>query len=162
MTRDGSSPQGGASRRAFLGLGAFGIAAAAAGCSSGDSRPAAAGAAPRASSRPRLVPENSRPGDPRWEIRHLGAANAIMGYAGAASVLTGQSFPLFVSTTASGFRVRAFRLGWYRGDGARQVWQSGSLRGHRQDPPGLTGPTNNVQAAWDPVEVPTDDWPAGA
>ena len=42
------------------------------------------------------------PGDPHWEIRHLGAANAIMGYAGAASVLTGQSFPLFVSTTSLG------------------------------------------------------------
>ena len=94
--------------------------------------------------------ENSLPGDPHWEIRHLGAANAIMGYAGAASVLTGQPFPLFVSTTSSGFRVRAFRLGWYGGDGARQVWQSGSLRGHRQNAPGLTGSTNTVQTAWDP------------
>ena len=111
----------------------------------------------------RLVSENSLPGDPHWEIRHLGAANAIMGYAGAASVLTGQSFPLFVSTTSAGFRVRAFRLGWYGGDGARQVWQSGSLRGHRQNAPGLTGSTNTVQTEWDPVvEVPTDDWPAGA
>jgi hypothetical protein len=163
MTRD-SSPQGGASRRVFLGLGAFGIAGAAAGCtSSGDSGSAAIGAAPRASTIRRVVSENSRPGDPRWEIRHLGAANAIMGYAGAASVVTGQPFPLFVSTTASGFRVRAFRLGWYRGDGARQVWQSGSLRGNRQSAPGLTGSTNTVHAAWDPaVEVPTDDWPAGA
>jgi hypothetical protein len=163
MTRD-LSPQGGASRRAFLGLGAFGIAAAAAGCSSGgDARSAESGATARASSRPRLVSENSRPGDRHWEIRHLGAANAIMGYTGAASVVTGQSFPLFVSTTASGFRVRAFRLGWYRGDGARRVWQSGSLRGRQQNAPRLTGPTNTVQTRWDPIlEVPTDDWPAGA
>jgi hypothetical protein len=110
-----------------------------------------------------MVPENSLPGARHWEIRHLGAANAITGYAGAASVLTGQSFPLFVSTTSSGFRVRAFRLGWYGGDGARQVWQSGSLRGHRQNGPSLTGSTNTVQTDWDPaVEVPTDDWPAGA
>ena len=150
MTRD-ISPQGGASRRAFLGLGALGIAAAAAGCTTGgDSTSAASGATPRASSRPRLLSENSRPGDPHWEIRHLGAANAIMGYAGAASVVTGQSFPLFVSTTASGFRVRAFRLGWYRGDGARQVWKSGPLRGNRQGAPGLTGATNTVQTAWAP------------
>ena len=164
MTRDGSSPADGASRRAFLGLGAFGIAAAAAGCSSsGDSGSAANRATPRASTGRRVVSENSRAGDPHWEIRHLGAANAIMGYAGAASVLTGHSFPLFVSTTSSGFRVRAFRLGWYGGDGARQVWQSGSLRGHRQNVPSLTGSTNTVQTAWDPVvEVPTDDWPAGA
>src|SRR5260370_23677670 len=93
MTRD-ISPQGGASRRAFLGLGAFGIAAAAAGCTaSGDSPSAASGATPRASSRPRLLSENSRPGDPRWEIRHLGAANAIIGDTGAATGLTVQSFP---------------------------------------------------------------------
>ena len=86
-----------------------------------------------------------------------------MGYAGAASVLTGQSFPLFVSTTSLGFRVTAFRLGWYGGDGARQVWQSGSLRGGGQKSPALGCPTNTVRTDWDPViEVPTDDWPAGA
>ena len=140
------------------------MAAAAAGCSTGGAPPRRGAARPRGpAARPRLLSENSLPGDPHWAIRHLGAANAIMGYAGAASVLTGQSFPLFVSTTASGFRVRAFRLGWYRGDGARQVWQSGSLRGRRQNAPGLTGSTNTVQTAWDPVvEVPTDDWPPGA
>jgi len=166
MTRDGSGP-GETSRRAFLGLGALGAVAAAAGCSSAysraDSQPPAARATVRAPARRRAVAENSLPGDPHWEIRHLGAANAIMGYAGAASVLTGQSFPLFVSTTSSGFRVRAFRLGWYGGDGARQVWQSGSLRGHQQNAPSLTGSTNTVRTEWDPVvEVPTDDWPAGA
>jgi len=163
MTRDGSGPAGKTTRRAFLGLGAVGIAAAAAGCTSAESTSAAIGATPRASTGHRVVSENSRPGDPHWQIRHLGAANAIMGYAGAASVLTGQSFPLFVSTTAAGFRVQAFRLGWYGGDGARQVWQSGPLRGHRQNASGLTGSTNTVQTVWDPVtEVPTDDWPAGA
>ena len=162
MTRDGSGPRG-TSRRAFLGLGAAGALAAASGCSTSSGPAATVSATPRASKGRRLVPENSLPGDPHWEIRHLGAADAITGYAGAASVLTGQSFPLFVSTTSPGFRVRAFRLGWYRGDGARQVWQSGSLRGHRQNAPGLTGSTNTVQTDWDPVvEVPTDDWPAGA
>ena len=162
MTRDGSGP-GGTSRRAFLGLGAAGALAVASGCSSGGSGSAAGGATPRASTGRRVVSENSLPGDRHWGIRHLGAANAIMGYAGAASVLTGQSFPLFVSTTSSGFRVRAFRLGWYHGDGARQVWQSGPLPGRRQNAPGLTGSTNTVRTAWDPaVEVPTDDWPAGA
>jgi hypothetical protein len=162
MTRDGSSPQGGASRRAFLGLGALGAVAAASGCAA-NSGPPAAHATARAPARRRVVAENSLPGDRHWEIRHLGAADAIMGYAGQASVLTGQSFPLFVSTTSSGFRVRAFRLGWYGGDGARQVWQSGSLRGRRQNPSALAGSTNTVRTDWDPVvEVPTDDWPAGA
>jgi len=78
-------------------------------------------------------------------------------------VLTGESFPLFVSTTSSGFRVSAFRLGWYGGTGARKVWQSGPLRGHRQGAASLVGATNTVQTDWDPaIEVPTDDWPPGA
>ncbi len=162
MTGDAIGPAE-TSRRAFLGLGAFGALAAAASCSASGSGSAPAARAASSAPRRRAVAENSLPGDPRWEIRHLGPADAIMGYTGAASVLTGQSFPLFVSTTSSGFRVTAFRLGWYGGDGARQVWRSGSLRGGRQRSSALAGPTNTVRADWDPViEVPTDDWPAGA
>ncbi|MFY9926361.1 MAG: N,N-dimethylformamidase beta subunit family domain-containing protein, partial [Streptosporangiaceae bacterium] len=112
--------------------------------------------------RTRPVPENSRPGDRHWEIRQLGAPDAITGYAGAASVLPGQSLPLFVSSASSGFRVSAFRLGWYAGDGARLVWRSGPLRGHRQRPASVTGATNTVRADWGHVaEIATDDWPPG-
>jgi len=155
------------SRRAFLGLGALGIAGAAAAAAlrriGHHGTPTAdATVTSHTSMRHRVVPENSLPGDPDWEIRDLGAPDAIMGYAGAASVLTGESFPLFVSTSSPGFRVHAFRLGWYGGDGAREVWQSGSLGGHQQNSPSLTGATNTVQTNWDPaIEVPTDDWPAG-
>jgi hypothetical protein len=154
------------SRRAFLGLGALGVAGAAAACggpaTQADS-PAGSAGASRRTAGCRKVAENSRPGARHWEIRHLGPADAIAGYAGAASVLTGESFPLFVSTTSSGFRVTAFRLGWYGGDGARQLWRSGPLAGHRQNAPGFADPTNTVQTDWDPaVEVPTDDWPAGS
>jgi len=165
---DGAGRAGGASRRAFLGLGAAAVAAgiSAAVAAGGDhaARPAArpAPGRPRGGAR-RALAENSRPGDPRWEIRHLGAPDAIEGYAGASSVLTGESFPLFVSTTAAGFRVTAFRLGWYAGDGARRVWRSGPLRGHRQHRASLAGATNTARADWDPsAEVPTDDWPPGA
>ncbi len=170
QNRHGARGHGAAStsRRAFLGLGALGVVGAAAAVAlERTGHPAT----PRAdatvtshtSVRHRAVPENSLPGDPNWEIRNQGPADAIMGYAGAASVLTGQSFPLFVSTTSSGFRVTAFRLGWYGGDGAREVWHSGSLRGHRQNAAGFVDATSTVQTDWDPaIEVPTDDWPAGA
>jgi len=174
MTRPSGDAR--ASRRAFLGLGAAAVAvgvsgavAVAAGVGDHPAPPAPAwprGSGgprrPRAPRRPGAVAENSRPGDPHWEIRHLGAPDAIEGYAGAASVLTGESFPLFVSTAAAGFRVTAFRLGWYAGDGARRVWQSGPLRGHRQGRARLAGITSTVRAGWGPsVEVPTDDWPPG-
>src|SRR5208283_3570050 len=171
---DGAGRVGRASRRAFLGLGAAavaaGISAAAVAAAGGDHAavPAAGPAGRPAAGRPRggarrALAENSRPGDPHWEIRHLGAPDAIEGYAGASSVLTGESFPLFVSTTAAGFRVTAFRLGWYAGDGARRVWRSGPLHGHRQQRVSLAGATNTARADWDPsAEVPTDDWPPGA
>jgi hypothetical protein len=170
QNRHGTTGHGAAStsRRAFLGLGALGVLGAAAAVilrRTGDPRTTAADppAISHRSARHRAVAENSRPGDPHWEIRNVGAPDAIVGYAGAASVLTGQSFPLFVSTTSAGFTVKAFRLGWYRGDGARQVWQSGPLRGHVQNAAGFVDATNTVQTDWDPaLEVPTDDWPAGS
>jgi hypothetical protein len=148
-------------RRAFLGLAAASAAAAATGCTSSaaDGHPAAVKARPWR----RTVPEYALPGDPHWAIRHLGSEHAIEGYAGKASVLSGESFPLFVSTASSGFRVTAFRLGWYQGTGARKVWASRTLRGGAQKSPAVVQPTNTVQTDWDPVvDVPTDDWPAGA
>jgi hypothetical protein len=109
------------------------------------------------------VPENSRPGTEGWVVHNLGAPDEILGFAGKASVARGERFPLFVSTTADGFRVNAYRLGWYQGLGAREVWRSARLRGGRQHPLTVSGITNTVSAAWDPVlEVPTDDWPPGA
>ncbi len=156
--------EGKTTRRAFLGMAAAG-AAAAAGCT----HPAdGAGTQPppvalRARPSHRAVPENSLHGDPHWEIRHLGGEHAIEGYTGKASVLAGESFPLFVSTASRGFRVTAFRLGWYQGDGARKVWQSRTLRGGSQKSPGFVEATSTVHTDWDPViHVPTDGWPAGA
>ena len=163
-TEGGQAGKGQTSRRAFMGLAAAGVASVAAGCtgitSSGQPQPKAVKAT--RSWRPPIA-ENSLPGDPHWAIRDLGSEHAIEGYAGKASVLTGESFPLFVSTESSGFSVTAFRLGWYQGTGARKVWQSRSLRGGQQKSPTVAAPTNTVQTDWDPViEVPTDDWPAGA
>jgi hypothetical protein len=147
-----------------MGMAAAGMASVVAACtrvtSSGQAQPKAVRAT--RSWRP-PVPENSLPGDPDWEVSNLGDASAIEGYAGKASVLTGESFPLFVSTTSTGFRVTAFRMGWYQGTGARKVWQSRVVHGAAQKSPGLVSATNTVNTDWDPVvEVPTDDWPAGA
>src|SRR6266851_5389125 len=110
----------------------------------------------------RALAENSRPGDPRWGITHPGAADAIMGYPGQASVLAGEPVTLFVSTTSTAFRVIAFRMGWYGGDLARRVWESGQVRGRRQREPAIVTATNTVTAGWAPsLTIPTDDWPEG-
>src|ERR1700729_2901404 len=133
-------------RRAFLGVAPPPAAApAAAGGAVAVTRLAADSARPAATLRrtpapglrPAVVAENSRPGDRDWWIRDQGAPDEIAGYAGQASVLPGQPVDLYVSTTAREFTVRAFRVGWYNGDLARQVWASGPVRGHRQRAPAL-------------------------
>ena len=160
--------EGKTSRRAFLGLAAAGAAAGvASGAAKIFGRPAASGHPAALTASPRTwkppMPENSLPGDAHWQLHNLGAEHEIEGYTGTASVLTGESFPLFVSTTSSGFRVTAFRLGWYQGTGARKVWSSGPVHGARQKSAAVVQPTNTVVTDWDPVvHVPTDDWPPGA
>ena len=154
--------KGQTSRRAFMGLAAAGVASVAAGCTGVTaSQPQPKAVRATRSWRP-PVAENSLPGDPNWAISNLGGEHAIEGYTGKTSVLTGESFPLFVSTESTGFSVTASRLGWYQGTGARKVWTSKTLRGGQQKSASVLPPTNTVQTDWDPViEVPTHDWPAG-
>lgn len=58
------------------------------------------------------------------------------GYTDKVSVVPREGFGLYVSTTAPGFRVSAYRIGWYGGAQARLVWRSGRVPGRRQKPPG--------------------------
>ncbi len=156
-------------RRAFIG-GAVAAAAVPAAVAVGGklagSRDAAnAGTAHAASRHPRhrVIAENSLPGDPHWWLRNRGAPDAIMGYAGQASVLPGEPVQLYVSTTSREFKVKAFRMGWYAGDLARKVWESGPARGHRQRAATMTAATNTVHTDWGmSLTVPTAGWPAGS
>src|SRR6266702_2420613 len=121
-------------RRAFLGTAGAVAAGAAAGAVAGCTASAGAHPAPRGT-RIRLrssKAENSRPGEPHWWIKHVGAPNAIQGFTGQASVRQGDPVTLYVSTTSREFRVSALRMGWYGGYLARQVWRSGWVRGHGQ------------------------------
>ncbi|SEF44535.1 hypothetical protein SAMN04489712_10145 [Thermomonospora echinospora] len=133
-----------------------------AGCSaSRDAGPApsrSAGAAPS----PTVTEENSRPGTRDWKLRRKGAQEEIEGFADRVSVLPGEAFRLLVSTTTAGFRVEAFRVGWYGGDQARKVWQSSRQPGVRQPAARTEAKTGTVVAPWKPsLTVPTQGWPEG-
>ena len=157
------------SRRAFFGIAAAATAVTAAACDAA-ARTAGRGGSQSQEQGPRArtiakgpINENDRPGDPHWNIRRLGAPDAIVGYAGQSSVLPGEPVTLYVSTTARSFRVSAFRMGWYQGDEARLLWKSAAVKGHRQRQPELIRPTNTVEARWGPsLTVPTHDWPEGS
>ncbi len=153
------------SRRAFIGMaaGAAAVPAVTAGCQQAGPGAAARPGDPAAPARRGPVSENAKPGNPDWDVKHLGGPSAIMGYAGQYSVLPGEKITLYVSTTARSFTIKAFRMGWYHGDLARLVWKSGTVPGHRQPRAELIKPTNTVQTTWHPTAmVPTDDWPEGS
>ena len=175
MSRHAGGPsKEGPSRRTFLGRAAAAAAVPAAAVTawklagSGSDTPAgasgaAAGRAAAVRRENRPVAENSLPGDPNWSIRTTGAPNAIMGYAGQASVLPGEPVDLYVSTTSREFTVKAFRMGWYAGDLARRVWESGPVRGHGQRAAAMTAQTSTVHTDWGvSLSVPTDGWPEGS
>jgi hypothetical protein len=92
--------------------------------------------------------ENRRRGTGGWRIGHLGARDAIEGWADHVSAAQGERVRLYVSTTAARFRVEAYRMGWYGGLGARLVWRSPRLPGRRQPPPVRTPGTNLVATVW--------------
>lgn len=169
----------GAGRRRFLAI-ATGAATAAglgavAGCASGDGGAdgqggdAAAGGSPATSGKPSLGPaafdvkaENARPGNADWPVTKAGAARAIEGFADRVSVLPGESFGLYVSTTAPRFTVSAYRMGWYGGARARLVWRSEALPGVRQPEHTVDSGTRMVRTRWArTTTVDTKDWPEG-
>lgn len=162
------------SRRAFLGAAAVAVpAGVVAGVKLSESPSAggtdagrqAASLTTRKAARPRwsVKSENSLPGSPDWRIRNQGPLHAIGGYTGQASVRPGEPIDLYVSTTSREFSVKAFRMGWYNHHLARLVWQSGSIRGHRQAPARFDESTRTVHTKWGvSLTVPTDDWPEGS
>jgi len=153
-------------RRHFLGAAAGAAGATVAGCDADrQERPTRKAQArrARASRRAREAAERALPGSPDWRIRSSGPAAAVQGYADRVSVLPGEEFGLYVSTTAPGFRVSAYRVGWYGGAQARRVWRSGRIPGVRQGAPALLEATRTVRADWKrSLTVATTGWPEGA
>jgi hypothetical protein len=107
-------------------------------------------------------PAQQQAGTVGWQLSRPGAEHAIEGFADRTSVASGERARLFVSTTASTYRVTAFRIGAYADSDALAVWTSPSQPGRVQPAPVVQPPRNTVVAPWSPsVTVPTDDWAPG-
>ena len=92
-----------------------------------------------------VVAENRRAGTRSWQIPDSGApAGTIEGFADRDYAAAGDTVDLYVSTSAPSFTVIAYRMGWYGGTGARQVWQSPPVPGVVQPPCPLTPGINMV------------------
>lgn len=95
-----------------------------------------------------VVKENERPGTTAWRI--TGQAGGIDGYLSAVQATDGQRVTLYVSTSAPTWTVTAYRMGYYGGDGGRQVWQSSSQPGAVQPSCPVTSGVNMVECSWAP------------
>lgn len=130
-------------------LAAVAVLGAAAGCQSAAPSPVAAPTRPVV--RPTIasttvVAERNRLGTP-WRIAP-GTAADISGYTDRTSVRPGDRVGLYVSTTASTFNVRVFRMGWYRGMLGRQTALLGPFAGVAQPPATVQEPRHTAIAPW--------------
>jgi len=93
-----------------------------------------------------IVAENKRPGTPSWQIAGQGKG-VIQGFADKNYAAIGDTVGLHVSTDAPSFQVVAYRMGWYGGFGARQIWSSAVVPGHVQPACPVAPQTNMVSCA---------------
>ena len=110
-----------------------------------------------------IVAENRRPGTTAWQITSPGPP-FIEGFADTTYAASGDRVGLYVSTTAASFHVVAYRMGWYHGAGAREIWTSPEVPGVAQPACPLTPGTNMVACdnwARSLTVAVTAAWPAG-
>ena len=111
-----------------------------------------------------VIAENQRSGTTAWKITNAATTGTIEGFTDHNYVAAGESFGLYVSTTAASFGVVAYRMGYYQGTGGREVWSSAQLPGHQQPTCPVDHTTNMVSCDnWSrSTTVPvTPQWPSG-
>jgi hypothetical protein len=78
-----------------------------------------------------IIQQNKLPGTKDWKI--FGTPPGFLdAFANLNYAKVGNTVKLYVSTDASTFRVYAYRMGFYGGDGARLVWSSAAAKGVSQ------------------------------
>jgi hypothetical protein len=101
-----------------------------------------------------VVAENERPGTSSWHLSAGTSTTLIQGFANTTYAADGQSVTLRVTTIRPAYRVIAYRMGWYQGHGAREVWSSPLERGVVQPACTLDPSTNMVSCDnWSPSVV---------
>ncbi|OJT18160.1 hemolysin [Archangium sp. Cb G35] len=110
--------------------------------------------------------ENARPGTNAWRItRRAANNNEIEGYALVSTVTQGERVPIAVSVTGGPhkFSWEVYRLGYYGGQGGREVVRGGPLQAVPQAPCPPQKPTGIIACNWTPtLELETNaSWVRG-
>src|SRR5581483_7418255 len=106
---------------------------------------------------PWIQAENAKPGTGQWVLTR--ADGLVQGFADASSVNRGERVAFKISSAAPTYRLEGYRMGWYQGLGARQVWTSGALPGFAQQPARVVPGVNMVDCShWETTyELTLDD-----
>ncbi len=94
-----------------------------------------------------IAAENQRPGTSSWRLSGGTSTTLLQGFADTTYAADGQSVTLRVTTSRPAYRVIAYRMGWYQGHGAREVWASPLEPGVVQPACTLDSSTNMVSCA---------------
>jgi len=112
-----------------------------------------------------IVTENLLTGDPSWEIPNNINANAanheIEGYVTSVSVKSGDPITYCVRTPYN-YTVNVYRMGWYGGTGARNVYQV-AIQAPRIQPSATTDAFSGlIECNWTPeAPISTQGWLSG-
>lgn len=92
--------------------------------------------------------ENAKPGATDWQLANPATNHEIEGYASLTSVNRGSWIQLFVNTPAPAYNVDIYRMGWYKGAGARRVMSTLTLSGTAQPQPTPDPTTGLIECHW--------------
>lgn len=143
-----------------------GISLALAGCF-GSSKPNASPSTTLASPTPTtagfdVVAENAKPGLRKWLLPAGLAGSTLEGYADRTSVIAGEQFGIYVSSSSASVRVLAVRIGWYGGTRGRLIWHSPSYPTRLQTAKVVDTSTKSYRAPWTRTcSISTTGWPEG-
>jgi hypothetical protein len=94
-----------------------------------------------------MIAQNRLPGTSSWNIGSGVSSTVVQGFANLTFAKRGQDVALFVDSHAGSYRAIAYRMGYYQGRGAHEVWTSSVERGVVQPPCTVASTTNMVSCA---------------
>ncbi len=96
-----------------------------------------------------VVAENRKEGTRSWVIGANASGTVIQGFANRTYARQGRTVDFYVTSRAAHYRAVAYRMGWYQGLGAREIWSSPIENGVVQPACDLNASVNMVSC---------DDW----
>ena len=94
-----------------------------------------------------IIDQNRLAGTSSWKIGSSVSSTVVQGFANLTYAKVGQNVDLYVDSHAASYRAIAYRMGYYHGLGAHEVWRSPVERGIVQPACTVAKATNMVSCA---------------